>query len=164
MGIITPEDAVDYGLSGPSLRASGVAYDVRRTDPYSIYDRFDFEVATETECDSLARYYVRMQEIRESMKIVEQALEGLPEEPLKYKLPAVFKVPEGEVYYHIESARGDLGVYLVSDGTAKPYRLKWRAPSYINLQVLAQMVRGWKIADVVAILGSLDVVLGEVDR
>lgn len=164
VGVISAEDAADYALSGPNIRGSGVAYDVRRSDPYSIYDRFDFDVVTEQEGDSLARYHVRIREIRESMKIVDQALDGLPDEPLKYKLPAVFKAPAGEVYHHIESARGDLGVYIVSDGTPKPYRLKWRAPSYISLQALSQMVKGWKIADVVAVLGSLDVVLGEVDR
>jgi NADH-quinone oxidoreductase subunit D len=105
-----------------------------------------------------------MKEIRESLKIVEQALDGLPEGKLTYKLPPVFKVPAGEVYHHIESSKGDLGCYIVSDGSPKPYRLKWRAPSFINLQALRQMVRGWKIADVVATLGTIDVVLGEVDR
>lgn len=164
VGIINAEDAVDYAMSGPNVRGSGVAYDVRRSDPYSIYDKFDFNVATRPEGDCLARFHVRMQEIRESLKIVEQALDGIPEGKLTYKLPPVFKVPEGEVYHHIESTRGDLGVYIASDGSAKPYRLRWRAPSYIHLQALPQMVRGWKIADVVAILGTLDVVLGEVDR
>ena len=164
VGAISAQDATDYGMSGPNLRGSGVAYDVRRSDPYSIYDRFDFEVAVRPEGDSLARYHVRLQEIRESLKIVEQALDGLPEGKLSYRLPLVFKVPEGEVYHHIESSRGDLGVYLISDGSPKPYRLKWRAPSFISLQALPQMVKGWKVADVVAILGSLDVVLGEVDR
>lgn len=164
VGLISAKDAIDYGISGPSLRGSGVAYDVRRTDPYSIYDRFDFDVVTRTECDTLSRYFVRTHEIRESLKIVEQALDGLPDVPYTYKLPAVFKVPEGEVYHHIESSRGDLGVYLVSDGSPKPYRMKWRSPSFITLQALRQMTKGWKIADVVAILGSLDMVLGEVDR
>jgi len=161
---ISAEDAVDYALSGPTLRGSGVPYDVRRSDPYSIYDRFDFEVATYPEGDNLARFLVRTKEIRESLKIIEQALDGLPEGKLEYKLPPAFKLPEGEVYHHIESSRGDLGVYIVSDGTPKPYRLKWRAPSFINLQALSQMVRGWKVADVVAILGTIDIVLGEVDR
>jgi NADH-quinone oxidoreductase subunit D len=164
IGVLSAEDAIDYGVSGPSLRGSGVAHDIRRADPYSIYDRFDFDIATRPEVDTLARYHVRTQEIRESLKIVEQALDGLPVGEFKYKLPAVFKVPEGEAYHHIESTRGDLGVYLVSDGSPKPYRMKWRSPSFITLQALPQMVKGWKIADVVAILGSLDVVLGEVDR
>jgi len=161
---LSAEDAINLGLSGPSLRASGVAYDVRRFDPYSIYDRFEFDVVTRTEGDVLARYQVRVDEIRQSLRIIEQALEGLPEGELKYRTPLVLKPPAGEVYHHIESARGDLGVYLVSDNSPKPYRLHWRAPSFINLTGLSQMVKGWKVADVVAILGSLDVVLGEVDR
>ncbi|MEN6373005.1 MAG: NADH-quinone oxidoreductase subunit D [Armatimonadota bacterium] len=164
VGPISAKDAIDYGLSGPTLRGSGVAYDVRRSEPYSIYDRFDFEVATCPEGDCLARYNVRMKEIRESLKIIEQALDGLPKGKLEYKLPPVFKLPEGEVYHHIESSRGDLGVYLVSDGSPKPYRLKLRAPSFINLQALPQMVRGWKVADVIATLGTIDIILGEVDR
>jgi NADH-quinone oxidoreductase subunit C/D len=164
VGVVSAEDATDYAMSGPNIRASGVAYDVRTADPYSIYDRFDWQVVTEPAGDCLARYMVRRREIEESLGIVEQALDGLPEGSYKYKLPPVFKVPEGEVYHHIESSRGDLGVYLISDGTAKPYRLKWRAPSFITLQGLPQMVRGWKVADTVAILGTTDVVLGEVDR
>lgn len=164
VGVIDAKDAADYAMSGPNIRASGIAYDVRRSDPYSIYDRFDFDVVTEPAGDCLARYMVRRKEIEQSLKIVEQALDGLPEGIYKYKLPAVFKVPAGEVYHHIESSRGDLGVYIVSDGSAKPYRLKWRAPSFITLQALRQMVWGWKVADVVAILGTTDVVLGEVDR
>ncbi len=164
VGIVSAEDAADFAMSGPNIRASGVPYDVRRSDPYSIYDRFDFEVVTEPAGDCLARYMVRRREIEQSLNIVEQALDGLPEGTYKYKLPAVFKVPEGEVYHHIESSRGDLGCYIISDGTAKPYRLKWRAPSFITLQALPQMVRGWKVADTVAILGTTDVVLGEVDR
>jgi NADH/F420H2 dehydrogenase subunit C len=164
VSVMSGKDLIDYGMSGPALRGSGVAYDVRKSDPYSIYDRFDFELATYPEGDNLARFSVRMKEIRESLRIIEQALDGLPEGNLTYKLPPVFKLPEGEVYHHIESSKGDLGAYIVSDGSPKPYRLKWRAPSYINLQALPQMVRGWKIADVVAILGTVDVVLGEVDR
>ncbi len=164
VGIISAEDAVNYSLSGPSLRGSGVAYDVRTADPYSIYDKFDWQVITYPDGDSLSRFMVRTMEIRQSLSIVEQALEGLPEGELKCKTPLRLKLPAGEVYHHIESARGDLGVYLVSDGGEKPYRLKWRAPSFINLGALNSMVKGWKVADVVAILGSLDVVLGEVDR
>lgn len=161
---ISGEDAIDCALSGPSLRASGVDYDVRRADPYSIYDRFEFNVITRTEGDCLARYLNRVDEISESLKIVEQALEGLPEGELTYRTPLVLKPPAGEVYHHIESARGDLGVYLVSDGSPKPFRLHWRGPSFINLTALSEIVKGWKVADVVAILGSIDIVLGEVDR
>ena len=164
VGIISAEDAVNYSLSGPSLRGSGVAYDVRRADPYSVYEKLDWDVVTRTEGDSYARYLCRMDEIRQSLNIVEQALDMVPEGELKCKTPLRLKLPEGEVYYHIESSRGDLGVYLLSDGGDKPYRLKWRAPSFINLGAINQLVKGWKVADVVAILGSIDVVLGEVDR
>jgi NADH-quinone oxidoreductase subunit D len=164
VGVISAEDAINYSLSGPSLRGSGVDYDIRKADPYSIYDRFEWQVATRPEGDTLARYLCRLEEIRQSLNIVEQALDALPDGELKYKMPPRLKLPEGEVYHHIESSRGDVGVYLVSDGSDKPYRLKWRAPSFINLGALSRMVKGWKVADVVAILGSLDVVLGEVDR
>lgn len=164
VGVISAEDAVNWSMSGPSLRGSGVAYDVRKADPYSVYDRLDWNIATQPDGDTRARYLVRLQEIRESLDIVEQALGMLPEGDAAVKTPLRLKLPEGEVYHHIESARGDVGVYLVSDGGEKPYRLKWRAPSFINLGALEQMVKGWKVADLVAILGSLDVVLGEVDR
>lgn len=164
VGIISAEDAINYSLSGPSLRGSGIAYDVRRADPYSVYDKLDWQVITYPDGDALSRFMVRVMEIRQSLSIVEQALDSLPEGELKCKTPQRLKLPAGEVYHHIESARGDLGVYLVSDGGEKPYRLKWRAPSFINLGALNLMVKGWKIADVVAILGSLDIVLGEVDR
>lgn len=164
VGIISAEEAINYSLSGPSLRGSGVPYDVRRADPYSVYDKLDWQVITYPDGDALSRFMVRVMEIRQSLSIVEQALDGLPEGELKCKTPQRLKLPAGEVYHHIESARGDLGVYLVSDGGEKPYRLKWRAPSFINLGALNRMVKGWKIADVVAVLGSLDIVLGEVDR
>ena len=164
IGVISAEEAVNYSMSGPSLRGSGVGYDVRTADPYSIYDRFDWKVITRPQGDTMARFMVRRLEIEESLKIVEQALDSMPEGELKLKTPLRLKLPAGEVYHHIESARGDVGVYLVSDGSEKPYRLKWRSPSFINLGALDRMVRGWKVADVVAVLGSLDVVLGEVDR
>jgi NADH-quinone oxidoreductase subunit D len=164
IGRISAEDAINYGMSGPSLRGSGVAYDLRKTEPYSVYDRMDFEVATREECDCHARFLVRTHEIRESLKIVEQALDMMPPGTVKVKTPLVLKPPAGEVYHRIESVRGELGVYLISDGSPKPFRLHWRAPSFINLQALPQMMKGWKIADAVAILGSLDIVLGEVDR
>ena len=164
VGVISAEDAVNYSMSGPSLRGSGLAYDVRKADPYCVYDKLDWKVVTYPEGDTRARYLVRLDEIRQSLNMVEQALELIPEGELTYKLPARLKLPEGEVYHHIESARGDVGVYLVSDGSDKPYRLKWRAPSFINLGALGQMTKGWKVADLVAILGSIDIVLGEVDR
>jgi len=164
IGVISAQDAVNWSLSGPTLRASGVSYDVRKADNYSVYDKLDWQVITRTEGDSLARFMCRRLEIEQSLNMVEQALDMLPEGELKCKTPLKQKVPAGEVYYHIEGARGDLGVYLISDGTDKPFRLRWRAPSFINLGALEQMTKGWKVADVVAILGSIDVVLGEVDR
>lgn len=164
IGYISAQDAIDYAMSGPTLRGSGVPYDVRKVDPYSIYDRFDWDVVTRPEGDVLARFLVRTDEIRQSLKIVEQALEGIPEGTLTCKTPLVLKVPAGEVYHHIESPRGDLGCFLISDGGPRPYRLHWRGPSFINLQALSQMAKGWKVADVVAILGSIDIILGEIDR
>lgn len=163
VGVLSAEDAVNYSLSGASLRGSGVAYDVRRADPYSVYDKLDWEVITYPDGDVYSRFMVRRKEIEQSLNMVEQALDMIPEGELK-KIPPRLKLPAGEVYHHIESARGDAGVYLVSDGSDKPYRLHWRAPSFVNLGVIDQLTRGWKVADVVAILGSIDVVLGEVDR
>ncbi|MBP6964066.1 MAG: NADH-quinone oxidoreductase subunit D [Armatimonadetes bacterium] len=164
VGILPPEDAVSYGVSGPSLRASGVPMDVRKDDPYSVYDRLDFDVVTGDTCDCLARYQVRCGEIRESARIVEQALDMLPEGEHTAKVPRVLKPPVGEAYARVESSRGDLGCYVISDGSVNPYRLHWRPPSFINLAAVGDMVRGWKVADTVAIIGSLDIVLGEVDR
>jgi len=164
VGILPKEKAISYGTCGPVLRASGVNYDLRKNQPYSSYSDFDFEVATATEGDCYARYRVRMKEMRESVKIVQQALDGLPEGPTNAKVPWFFKTPKGEVYSAIENARGEYGIYLVSDGTSKPYRLKIRAASFCNLSVLPELVVGVKIADVVAIFGSLDPVMGDVDR
>lgn len=165
IGIISGEEAIDLSVSGPSLRASGVNYDVRRADPYSVYPKLEFDVVTRTEGDTLARYLCRVEEVRQSLRIVEQALDMIPEggNPVP-KTSMAFKPPAGEVYHHIESSRGDLGVYLISDGSTKPYRLKWRGPSFMNVNSIGRLVRGWKVADVVAILGSIDIVLGEVDR
>lgn len=164
VGCISAEDAIDWSMSGPSLRGSGIPFDVRKDHPYSVYDKLDFNVITRSECDCLARYLVRTGEIRESLKILEQALDMLPEGDYTAKVPKVIKPPAGETYSRIESARGDMGCYIVSDGSTSPYRLHWRGPSFINLAAIGDMVRGWKIADTVAILGSIDIVLGEVDR
>ncbi len=164
IGVIDGKTAVDYSMSGPSLRASGVAYDVRKADPYSMYHKLNWNVVTHPDGDVYARYIVRMDEIRESLSMVEQALDMMPAGELVCKTQPRLKPPAGEVYFHVESSRGDVGVYLVSDGSENPYRLHWRAPSFINLGALEVMCRGWKVADIVAILGSLDVVLGEVDR
>jgi NADH-quinone oxidoreductase subunit D len=190
VGYLSAQDAIAMGVSGPLLRASGVAYDVRKAFPYSSYDEFDFNIQTQTAGDSYARYQVRVAEIRESIKIVRQAMEKIPSEgPFRAEMPGIippsreemktsiegliyhFKIftegfapPPGEVYQAIESPRGELGVFMVSDGSAKPYRVKFRAPSFVNLQSLPKLCEGRLLADVVACIGTTDIVLGEVDR
>jgi len=168
VGVISRELAQDVGVCGPLIRGSGIPYDVRRTEPYSSYQDFDFKVPVETAGDCFARYRVRMVEFRESIKIVRQALDGLAEGPISSR-PGVksvgqVRIPKGEGYTRIEGARGEVGCYLVADGGAKPYRLKWRGASFSNLAVLPYIIPGHKIADVVAIMGSVDPVFGEVDR
>lgn len=189
VGAISAEDAVAFGVSGPSLRGSGVKWDVRKAEPYSSYDKFQFDIPTRPEGDVYARYLVRVAEMRESLKIVRQALDGLPEGPIKAKAPHIvmperesmktsiealiyhFKIvtegfhpPVGEVYQSIESPRGELGFYMVSDGSPRPFRCHVRAPSFANLQALPKLIEGRLIADVVACIGSIDVILGEIDR
>ncbi len=186
---ITAEDALALAATGPTLRASGIDVDLRRDNPYSGYENFKFNVPVSQDGDVYARYLVRVAELRESQKMVVQALEGLPEGPVKADAPKVvlpdrekmktqmealiyhfkivtegFTVPEGEVYMPIESPRGEMGYYVVSDGTAKPYRVHMRAPSFANLQSLRKMCEGRMIADVVAAIGSIDIILGDVDR
>jgi NADH-quinone oxidoreductase subunit D len=164
IGIISAEDAVNLSLTGPALRGSGVNYDVRKAQPYSAYSEFDFEIPLGENGDTYDRYLVRMEEMRQSIRIIEQALDGLPEGPVMAKVPKIIKPPVGEIYHSIEAPKGEIGVYLVSDGTGKPYRMRIRPPSYINLQSLKSMSIGHLVADVVAIIGTLDIVLGEVDR
>jgi NADH-quinone oxidoreductase subunit D len=190
VGNISAEDAIALGVSGPLLRASGVAYDVRKAFPYSSYEDFDFQVQTQTAGDCFARYQVRVAEIRESIKIVRQAMDKItPEGPFRAEVQGIvppsreemktsiegliyhFKIftegfapPPGEVYQAIESPRGELGVFMASDGSAKPYRVKFRTPSFVNLQSLPTLCVGRLIADVVACIGTTDIVLGEVDR
>jgi NADH-quinone oxidoreductase subunit C/D len=164
VGVLTPEEAIAYGASGPVLRASGVPYDVRRAEPYGIYDRFDFDVAVRYHGDIYDRYLIRLDEIHQSLRILRQALKDMPEGPVLAKNPYNVRVPAGEAYGRVEVPKGELGFYLVSDGTANPYRYHVRSPSFINLTALEKMCVGQKIADVVAILGSIDIVLGEVDR
>jgi len=164
VGILTPEMAVDYAVSGPMLRGSGIKWDLRRNDPYSIYDRFDFEIPVYDTCDVWARYLVRRKEMEESVKIVEQALAQLPPGEVMAKMPKTIKPPAGQIYSRNESPRGEIGFYLISDGSPKPYRYKVRSPAYVNLSALPEMLRGCLIADCVAVLGSVDIVLGEVDR
>ncbi len=168
VGIVSRELAQEVGLAGPLIRGSGVAYDVRRAEPYSSYEDFDFAVPVETAGDCYARYRVRMVEFRQSIRIVRQVLDGLPEGPISSR-PGVksvgqVRIPKGEGYGRVEGARGEVGCYLVADGGAKPYRLKWRGASFSNLAILPHILPGHKVADVVAIMGSVDPVFGEVDR
>lgn len=189
IGVVKPEDALDWGFSGPMLRASGIPWDLRKAQPYEVYDRMDFLVPVGKNGDCWDRYLVRMAEIRESLKIMRQCLEQMPEGPvrvpdqkvtpppralMKSSMEALIhhfklytegvRVPAGEVYAAVESGKGEFGVYLVSDGTNEPYRCKIRSPGYVHLQALDFMSRGHQLADVVAIIGSLDIVFGEIDR
>ncbi|OGR89885.1 MAG: NADH dehydrogenase [Elusimicrobia bacterium RIFCSPHIGHO2_02_FULL_57_9] len=165
VGKIAAEVAVNWGLSGPNLRGSGVNYDVRKADPYCGYEQYDFEVPLGKSGSCWDRYFCRVSEMRQSVRLCEQVLATLP--PGEFMAMGVAKVPKpaaGEAYAHVEGARGDLGIYLVSDGQASPYRMHVRAPSFINLAILQEMLVGNKVSDVIAILGSIDIVLGEVDR
>ena len=189
VGYLSAADAIALGVTGPPLRASGVDWDLRRDMPYSGYEKFDFQVPVSDRGDVWARYTVRMQELRESVKICWQALEGLPEgritadapkivlperEKMKTEMESLihhfkivtegFQVPAGEVFQAVESPRGEMGYYVVSDGTAKPYRVHMRNPSFATLQALETMCKGRLLADVVAVIGSIDIVLGEIDR
>ena len=164
IGSISGPDGIDFGLTGPALRAAGVLDDVRVSEPYSIYDRFDYGIPVGTHGDCWDRYYVRIEEMRQSLKIVDQAMEQMEPGPVSAKVRRIARPPKGEVYLRTESPRGDFGVYLVSDGSDKPYRVKVRAPSFANLQALQHMLRDAYVADTVVILGSIDIVLGEVDR
>jgi NADH-quinone oxidoreductase subunit D len=164
IGILPAEEAINLSLTGPALRGSGVKYDIRKAQPYSAYADFEFEIPIGENGDTYDRYLVRMEEMRQSAAIVTQALDGLPEGPVMAKVPKVIKPPAGEVYHSIEAPKGEIGVYLVSDGSGKPYRMRIRPPSYINLQSLKRMSIGHLVADVVAIIGTIDIVLGEVDR
>jgi NADH-quinone oxidoreductase subunit D len=165
VGVISAEDAIDYGVTGPSLRASGVQHDLRRAEPYSIYDRFDFDIPVGTHGDSYDRYLVRLAEIRESVKIVRQALAQMPEGPiLPERMPRLLRPAAGEVYMRCENPRGEYGIYLVSNGGTQPYRLRIRSSCFCNLSALRHMTIGHYVADAVTILGSIDIVLCEVDR
>jgi NADH-quinone oxidoreductase subunit D len=189
VGHLSAEDAIALGVTGPPLRASGVDWDLRRDMPYSSYEKFQFKVPVSNDCDVWARYIVRIEEMRESVKICQQALDGMPEGDIKANAPKVvlpdrekmktqmesliyhfkivtegFTVPAGQVYQAVESPRGEMGYYVVSDGTAKPYRVHMRNPSFATLQALQKMCEGRLLADVVAVIGSIDIVLGEIDR
>lgn len=165
VGVITPEEAIAYSAAGPVLRASGVPYDVRRADPYSIYDRFKFDVAVRYHGDVYDRYMIRVDEMRQSLRILQQAIKQIPEgEVLTGKNPYQVRVPAGEAYGRVEGPKGELGYYVISNGKPNPWRYHVRAPSFINLTILEKMCVGQKVADVVVNLGSIDIVLGEVDR
>jgi len=164
VGVLPPDQAVAWATSGPVVRGSGVAMDIRRSDPYSAYPDFDFDVVTHDGCDVLSRYLVRMGEIRQSMRIIEQAIKRLPSGPFMAKLPKVFRAPAGDAYGRVETPRGDFSVYVVGDGSGVPVRVRLRSPCFANLQALPVMAHGQKIGDLVAILGSIDIVLGSVDR
>lgn len=164
VGVIPRELAIGQGLSGPMLRASGVDWDLRRDQPYSIYPQLKFDVHTRASGDCLDRYLCRVADMRESIGIIRQCLAQLPDGPVMATVPKVIKPPAGDTYVGIETPRGELGIYMVSDGSEVPYRMKIRGPSFVNLSVLPHLVKGWKVADVVLILGSIDIVMGEVDR
>lgn len=164
VGILTKEMAINTSAAGPVLRGSGVKWDLRKNNPYSVYERFDFDVPTGEIGDSYDRYFVRMEEMRQSLRIIRQAVKGLPEGEIMGKVSRNFRPPAGEVYSAIEAPKGELGFYLASDGSDKPYRFRVRPPSFINLTALRDMCLGWKVADVIIIFGSIDIVLGEVDR
>ena len=189
IGVLTQEDALSWGVTGPMLRASGIPHDLRKSQPYSGYELYDFEIPTRSEGDTFARYIVRIEEMREALRIVEQALDKLPFGPVrsdnrKYVPPPRselgtsmealihhfklwtegFSPPKGSVYIAVESPRGELGVYLESDGGPKPYRIHWRTPSFTNLQILPLIARGHLVGDLVLLIGTVDIVLGDVDR
>ena len=164
MGVLSAEDAVAYGVTGPVLRGSGVKWDIRKVQPYEAYDKVEFEVPTGAHGDTYDRYLVRMQEMRQSVRIIRQCVERLAPGAILGKVGKVIKPPVGEVYHSIEAPKGELGYFVVSDGTTSPYRVRVRPPSFVNLQALDIMIRGHLVADVVAVIGTLDIVLGEVDR
>jgi NADH-quinone oxidoreductase subunit D len=164
VGVLNAEDCKAYGVTGPLLRAAGVKWDLRKAQPYSGYQHYDFEIPTRANGDSFDRYVVRMQEMRQSVRILRQALDRLEAGPILAKVPKVIKPPVGEAYVSIEAPKGELGYFVVSDGSTQPYRVRVRPPSFINLQAVGRMARGALIADVVAIIGTIDIVLGEVDR
>ncbi|MDX2268584.1 MAG: NADH-quinone oxidoreductase subunit D [Bryobacter sp.] len=164
VGILNAEDCKRYGVSGPMIRAAGEAWDLRKAQPYSGYEQYDFDIPVRTGADSYDRYLVRIEEMRQSIRIIEQALGRIPGGAILAKVPKVLKPAPGEVYVSIEAPKGELGYFLVSDGTLHPYRVRVRPPSFINLATLEKMAVGALVADVVAIIGTIDIVLGEVDR
>ncbi|MEJ8840964.1 NADH-quinone oxidoreductase subunit D [Lacibacter sp. H375] len=164
VGIISPEDVLSYGCTGPVARGSGVSSDVRKLYPYEIYDKLQFDEVLETGCDSFARYMVRIREMQQSIRIIEQLIDNIPEGDFQAKTKAVLKLPKGEFYTKAETARGELGVYIVSEGGTTPYRIKFRSPGFSNLSALNHLVKGGKIGDLIAAMGTLDLVIPDIDR
>ncbi len=164
VGYLSPEAAISYGVTGANARASGVSCDVRKHHPYEIYDQINFIEPMATEGDTYARYVVKLEEIKQSMIIIEQLIDNIPEGDFQAKTKAVLKLPKGEFFSRVETARGELGVYIVSEGGTTPYRIKFRSPGFSNLSALDHMVRGHKIGDLVAIMGSIDLVIPDIDR
>ncbi|MFQ5933659.1 MAG: NADH-quinone oxidoreductase subunit D [Dehalococcoidia bacterium] len=164
LGILPGEKAINASVSGPMLRASGVPWDLRKADPYEVYDQFDFDIPLGEKGDTYDRFLVRLEEMRESVRIVKQAMERIPPGPFRAEAPALIRPPVGEAYAHVEAPKGELGFYLVSDSSISPYRCKIRSPSFINLTVLKDLSVGYKLADLIVIFGSFDINMGEVDR
>jgi len=164
VGVLTAEDAVSYGCTGPTARGSGVSCDIRKVYPYEIYNKLEFDEVLETGCDSFARYLIRIREMHQSIRIIEQLIDNIPEGDFQAKTKAVLKLPKGEFYTRVETARGELGVYIVSEGGTTPYRIKFRSPGFSNLSVLDHIAKGSKIGDLVAMMGTLDLVIPDIDR
>ena len=164
VGVLTAEECKQYGVTGPILRAAGEKWDLRKAQPYSGYGKYEFDIPTGRNGDTYDRYIVRMAEMRQSVRIIRQAVEDIPAGPIMGKVPKVIKPPVGEAYVSIEAPKGELGYFVVSDGSTQPYRVRVRPPSFVNLQSLDRMANGALVADMVAIIGTLDIVLGEVDR
>lgn len=164
IGYLSPEDAISFGCTGPTARGSGVNSDIRKIYPYEIYDQIEFDEILETGGDSFSRYLVRIREMEQSIRIIEQLIDNIPEGDFQSKTKAVLKLPKGEFYTRVETARGELGVYIVSEGGTTPYRIKFRSPGFSNLSVLNHIARGSKLGDLIAIMGTLDLVIPDIDR
>lgn len=164
IGVIPRDLAINYSITGPNLRASGVKWDLRKNEPYLVYEKMEFNVPVGKNGDAWDRYKIRIEEIRQSLKIIEQAIGALPEGDPTVKIARIHKPAPGEAYFRAENPRGELGFYLVSDGSMYPYRLKIRSPSFSNLAILPELIKGLKVADIICVLGSLDIIMGEIDR
>lgn len=164
IGYLSPEDAISYGCSGPVARGSGVSSDIRKNYPYEIYSKLEFDEVLETAGDSFARYMIRLREMQQSIRIIEQLIDNIPDGDFQAKTKAVLKLPKGEFYQRVETARGELGVYIISEGGTTPYRIKFRSPGFSNLSVLDHIARGSKLGDLVAMMGTLDLVIPDIDR